>query len=273
MARIPSIRQRLEETRGQGRAAFIPFLMAGDPDLEWTGKMVRGLTRAGADIIELGVPFSDPVADGPVNQRAAERALAKGTTLKRILALVAELRINGDDCPIVLFSYFNTILRMGLEHFAQTAAKAGVNGVLVVDLPPEEAAEYTSIMRLNKLDTVFLASPTTTPQRLKLIDDASTGFVYYVSRLGVTGKKTQISETLSRELDSVRQHVSQPIAVGFGVSSPSQVHHLSQHADGVVVGSALVQYNDKHDPETACQKIESLCRDLASATSLNKIHS
>lgn len=261
-----SIRRRLAACNAENRAAFVPFLMAGDPDLDWTQRVVERVIEAGADLIELGVPFSDPVADGKVNQRAAERALAQGTRLESVLTLVERLRARGSRCPILLFTYFNPVLNMGLTRFAQMAKAAGIDGILVVDLPPEEASDYIAVMHTNSIDTVFLASPTTSAKRLSLIDAASSGFVYYVSRLGVTGKTTPISQTLAAELDHVRTHISQPIAVGFGVSTPKQVHLLAQHADAVVVGSALVKFNESLDPKAACHEIETACRALAAAT-------
>ncbi|MFH1723366.1 MAG: tryptophan synthase subunit alpha [Elusimicrobiota bacterium] len=261
------IARALRRAREEGRAAFIPYITAGDPSLEWTGRYLRALTDAGADIVELGVPFSDPIADGKVNQRAAERALAAGATLAKILDLVRSERARGCEAPIVLFTYYNPLLRMGLKSFAARAKEAGVDGVLVVDLPPEEAAVHGETLRGAGIDTVFLASPTTTEERLPRISAASSGFVYYVSRLGVTGERARLSETLAGELARVRRHVDKPVAVGFGISTPDQAGDVAALAgvDAVVVGSALVKFVEKHAPEEAGRLMAELARSLVSA--------
>jgi tryptophan synthase alpha chain len=227
--------------RREKRAAFIPFLMAGDPSLEATAVYLDALAEGGADIIELGVPFSDPIADGPVNQRAALRALQAGTKLAGILELVARQRASL-GIPIVLFTYFNPIHSRGVDRFAEQAAGSGVDGVLCVDLPPEEGArELTPALRRKGLDTVFLLAPTSTRERVRKVGAASSGFVYYVSRTGVTGEQTALPADLVEEVAAVRKRLSQPLAVGFGISSPEQVRAVAAIADGVVVGSALVR--------------------------------
>ncbi|MBI3542299.1 MAG: tryptophan synthase subunit alpha [Deltaproteobacteria bacterium] len=229
------------------RAAFIPYITAGDPNLAATKKYVKTLADCGADVIELGVPFSDPVADGPVNQAAATRAIRAGTTLAGVLELIAELRREGVDVPIVLFTYLNPIYKMGYETFAKRAAKAGADGVLVVDLPPEEAErDYLPRLREHGLGTVFLSSPTTDPKRLPLIDRQSTGFVYYASRTGVTGVQKSLSTSLGAELEKIRRHVKGKLAVGFGISTPEQVRELVPLVDAVVVGSAFVRLIEKN---------------------------
>jgi tryptophan synthase alpha chain len=218
---------------------LIAYITAGDPSLEASARIVRAAADAGADIIELGVPFSDPVADGPVIQRASERALRNGATLAGVLELVCNLRTY-TDVPLVLFSYFNPILQMGLQKFAESAAEAGADGVLATDLTPEEADEYRTVMRAHGLDTIFLAAPTSTEQRLERIANASTGFLYLVSRTGVTGAREALPEGLPRLVRRIRNLTALPIAVGFGISLPSHVSVLGGIADAAVVGSALM---------------------------------
>lgn len=227
--------------RDERRAAFIPFLMAGDPSLEATATHLDALVAGGADIIELGVPFSDPIADGPTNQRAATRALAAGTKLSGILELVARHR-DRLGVPIVLFTYFNPILHRGVERFAEQAAASGVDGVLCVDLPPEEGeGELVPALRDQGVDTIFLLSPTSTRERVQRVSKASSGFVYYVSRTGVTGERDELPADLVRDVKRLRRKIDPPLAVGFGLSTPSQVAAVGEVADGVVVGSALVR--------------------------------
>ncbi|HEV2615243.1 MAG TPA: tryptophan synthase subunit alpha [Candidatus Acidoferrales bacterium] len=233
------IGRRFKDLARTGELGLVAYVTAGDPSLEATEKIVLAAVDAGADIIELGVPFSDPVADGPTIQRASERALRCGTTLTGVIDLVAALR-KKTDVAIVLFSYFNPILQMGLEKFALRASAAGADGVLVTDMTPEEAGEHCAIMRSRGLDTIFLAAPTSTDERLKLIVSASTGFLYIVSRNGVTGAKESLPEELPAMVRRARKFTSLPIAVGFGISLPTQVTVLGGIADAVAVGSALV---------------------------------
>jgi len=224
-----------------GRAAFIPFIMAGDPSLAATAEHLEALAAGGADIIELGVPFSDPIADGPVNQRAATRALEAGTKMSGILQIVARHR-DKLGVPIVLFTYFNPIHARGVERFAEQAAASGVDGVLCVDLPPEEGErEFIPALRAQGVDTIFLLSPTSTRDRVSTVAGASTGFVYYVSRTGVTGEQTALAPDLVRDVKRLRKRIDPPLAVGFGISTPQQVAEVGDIADGVVVGSALVR--------------------------------
>lgn len=238
MSRIDQMFARCEAER---RAAFIPFLMAGDPSLQMSGRLLRALAAGGADLIEVGVPFSDPIADGPVNQRAAGRALAAGASLPGVLRLVAEER-EAVPCPIVLFSYFNPLYHYGLERFAEHAAASGVDGVLCVDLPPEEAeSEWIPALRRARIDTVFLAAPTSPPERMRRICSASRGFVYFVSRTGVTGERQSLEKDLARQLKRLRKQCSLPVSVGFGIATPAQAEEVAGLADGVVVGSALVR--------------------------------
>jgi tryptophan synthase alpha chain len=243
---------------------FIPYIVAGDPNIKVTGDFIIALAKAGASIIELGVPFSDPVADGPTIQRASERALAKSTTLQEILDLVRHLRKSGAlTVPIVIFSYFNPIYKMGFEVFCKNAEKSGIDGVLLVDLPPEEASGFIKQLHDHNLEIIFLASPTTTATRLQLIDQASTGFVYYVSRLGVTGVQKDISKSLAGEIANLRKFVKKPLAIGFGISTPEQAKTISTYADAVVVGSALVEIIEKNpDSEKAIAALTKFTKDI-----------
>lgn len=226
---------------GEGRAAFIPFLMAGDPDLDATASFLDALAAGGADVIELGVPFSDPIADGPTNQRATVRALAAGTKLSNILELVARHR-DRLGIPIVLFTYFNPVHARGIERFAEQAASSGVDGVLCVDVPPEEGErELVPALREHGVDSIFLLAPTSTRERVSRVARISSGFVYYVSRTGVTGERAALPSDLVRDIKRLRKKLDQPLAVGFGISSPAQVAAVGEVADGVVVGSALVR--------------------------------
>ena len=228
--------------RAKKGAVFIPYLTAGDPDLETSEALVAAMARGGADLIELGVPFSDPIADGPVNQKAAGRALAAGTTLEKVLEMVA--RVRGEVAvPIVLFTYFNPIHAYGVDRFAEQAAASGVDGVLCVDLPPEEAESTGLAAALAgcAVDRIFLLAPTSDRARIRLAAEASSGFVYYVSRTGVTGARAELAPELLKEARAVRRRVKMPLAVGFGISTPEQVESVGKVADGVVVGSALVR--------------------------------
>lgn len=253
--------------QAERRAAFIPFIMAGDPSLEATAAHLEALAAGGADIIELGVPFSDPIADGPTNQRAAVRALAAGTKLSGILELVARHR-DRLGVPIVLFTYFNPVLSRGVERFAEQAAASGVDGVLCVDLPPEEGErEFIPALREQGVDTVFLLAPTSTRERINKVAAASSGFLYYVSRTGVTGEQSELPGELVRDVKRLRRRVGQPVAVGFGLSSPSQVAAVGEVADGVVVGSALVRLieengNDPNLPALLEERVRELSAPL-----------
>ena len=216
------------------------YLTAGDPTLEATERLVVSLAGAGADVVELGVPFSDPIADGPTIQRASERALRGGTTLAGVLGVVKRLR-QRTEVPLVLFSYFNPVLQMGLEAFADGAAAAGADGVLITDMTPEEAGDYRPVVGARGLDTIFLAAPTTTDARLQRIAESSTGFLYLISRTGVTGAREVLPEDLPALVRRTRNVTSLPIAVGFGISLPGHVSILGGLADAAVVGSALVE--------------------------------
>jgi tryptophan synthase alpha chain len=248
-----------------GELGLIAYITAGDPSLEASAKIVLAAAQAGADIIELGVPFSDPVADGPVIQRASERALRSGTTLAGVLELVRHLR-TCSDVPLVLFSYFNPLLQLGLEKFAEAAASAGADGVLATDLTPEEANEYRSALRGRGLDTIFLAAPTSTDERLARIAEASTGFLYLVSRTGVTGTREVLPEGLPALARRVRKFTHLPIAVGFGISAPTHVSILGGIADAAVVGSALMAEVERSaSADAAAVGVAALVRALKNA--------
>lgn len=259
------IARRFEELRRRGELGLVAYLTAGDPTLEATEEIVLAAAEAGADVIELGVPFSDPVADGPTIQHASERALKGGTSLAGILEIVARLR-RKTDVPFVLFSYYNPILQMGLERFAAEAAAAGVDGVLATDLTPEESAEYRSILRAQGLDTIFLAAPTSTDVRLAKIAAATSGFLYLISRTGVTGTREALPEGLPAFVRRARQATQLPIAVGFGISLPTHVSVLGGIADAAVVGSAIVAEIEKAaTPRAAAEAVANLVRSLKQA--------
>ena len=233
------ISRRFAALREEGELGLVAYITAGDPSLDATLQFVLALAEAGTDVIELGVPFSDPLADGPTIQRASDRALKAGTTLRGVIELVRRIR-KSSQVPLVLFSYYNPILQMGLENFAKAASEAGADGVLATDLTPEESAEYRRILAEHNLDTIFLAAPTSDDERLAKIAAASTGFLYLISRTGVTGAKDTLAEDLPALLRRVRNSTSLPIAVGFGISQPGHVSVLGGLADAAVVGSALV---------------------------------
>jgi tryptophan synthase alpha chain len=239
------IAERFARRKAEGRRAFVAFLTAGDPSIERTVECALALDAAGADVLELGVPFSDPLADGPVIQRASERALRRGVTLEHVLEAVREIR-KASELPLLLFSYFNPLLQHGLGRLACEAGETGVDGVLVTDLPPEEAGEWIACARKAGLDTVFLASPTSPEERLSKVAEASRGFVYAVSRTGVTGERQSLSADAKPLVARLRAMTSVPVALGFGLSTPEQVREAAAVADGVVVGSALVRFLEEH---------------------------
>jgi len=243
------------------KPALVAYVTCGDPDLATTRDVVLAAIEAGADTIELGVPFSDPVADGPVIQRASERALAKGTTLAKVLTLASEIRQHSQSAGLIVFSYLNPILRMGLGKFCKVARHAGIDGALITDLPVEESDGYLRVMRQHDLATVFLAAPTSPDHRLKLIARASTGFVYAVSRTGVTGARQQLPEDARSLVRRLRKHTKLPIAVGFGISTAEQFEAVGKFADAAVVGSAIVatiERNPGREPGAVAQFIEQL---------------
>ena len=262
---MSAVAEAFARCRAEKRAAFIPFVMAGDPDLETTPRLLQALAAGGADVIELGVPFSDPIADGPINQRAATRALAAGTHLDDVLGIVSRHR-DALDVPVVLFTYFNPLHARGLQTFAEQAAASGVDGVLCVDLPPEEGEEeFVPALREQGVDTVFLLAPTSSKERMTRVADAASGFVYYVSRTGVTGERDELPRELEREVRGIKRRVKLPLAVGFGVSTTEQVRAVGRIADGVVVGSALVRaIENAPDRAAKVAAVRALVSELAS---------
>jgi tryptophan synthase alpha chain len=236
MSRIASAFRRV---KSNGAPGLVTYITAGDPDLERSGEVLLALDRAGADVLEVGVPFSDPLADGPVIQRATERALAAGTTLARVLDLVGELRAE-IAAPVVVFSYANPILRMGAEVFGNRAHEAGVDGVLALDLPVEEADTFRGVLTSRGIDTIFLLSPTTTDERIRKAAALGSGFLYAISRLGVTGARESIADGAREMVQRIRAASSLPVALGFGISKPDHVREVGRWADAAVVGSALV---------------------------------
>jgi tryptophan synthase alpha chain len=233
------IDQTFARLRAEQRPGLVTFTTAGDPDLPRSAQILRALDRGGADILEVGVPFSDPLADGPVIQRATERALAAGGSLRASLALVAEVRPHV-SAPIVIFSYANPLMRMGFDRFARAAAAAGVDGVLALDLPIEEAQGFHETLKAASLDTIFLLSPTTTEPRIRRAAEIGSGFLYGISRLGVTGARDQVASGARALVERIRARSSMPIALGFGISRPEHVAEVGSYADAAVVGSALV---------------------------------
>jgi tryptophan synthase alpha chain len=236
---VGRIENAFTNLKQQGRKGFIPFITAGDPDLVTTEYLLVELASAGATVIELGVPFSDPMADGPVIQRASERALKNSFGLQDLLDMVARAR-QQIDTPIILFSYFNPLLQFGMKRVAVAAKEAGLDGILVTDMTPEEAGEFEQELRANGLDMIFLVAPTSTDDRLQLVADHASGFVYAVSRAGVTGTRESVSAEAENLVNRMRRFTSLPIAVGFGISSVEQVRNVQRYADAVVVGSAIV---------------------------------
>lgn len=233
------IEARFRELRERGEKGLVVYLTAGDPSLEATGGLLEAVEQGGADVIELGIPFSDPLADGPVIQRASERALRAGTTLRKVLDHLPRWR-EKLSAPIVLFTYFNPVLQYGLEAFARDASQAGADAGLIVDLTPEEARGYIAAMRGHHLDTVFLASPTSTDERLERVASLSTGFLYLISRTGVTGERQELSAGMRPLVERVRRFTQLPLAVGFGISTAAQVREVQTLAEAAVVGSAVV---------------------------------
>jgi tryptophan synthase alpha chain len=239
------IGEKFESLRAKNEKALIVYLTAGDPSLDVTKNLILGLEAAGVDIIEIGVPFSDPTADGPVIQAASQRALKTGTTLQGVLDLVAEIR-RTSQIPILLFGYFNPIFAYGVEKFAKATQKAGVDGVLVVDLPPEEAGELRVYSDAAGLDFISLVAPTTGKGRLKTILKTATGFLYYISITGVTGTAAPKIDDIAREVTKIRKLTKMPIAVGFGISNAAQAKEIGALADGIVIGSAVVKLIDEN---------------------------
>ncbi len=233
------IAETFAKLRSRHRRAFVPFLVAGDPDVATSALAIDVLTQAGADLLELGIPFSDPIADGPINQRAAQRALAGGVTPSTVLELVHQAR-RRSDLPVVLLSYYNPVLQYGLSRFCTDAVAAGVDGLVIPDLPADEGDELIAAARPVALDTIFLLAPTSTTERIRLVAERASGFIYCVSIRGVTGVRDAVDEAVAALVRRIRAATALPICVGFGVSTPQQARHVAEFADGVIVGSALV---------------------------------
>ena len=261
---IPQTRIALlfDNLKRNGRKGLIAFLTAGDPSPERTPALVEALVRGGADLVELGVPFSDPIADGPVIQRAGQRALAVGTTLRKVLEIAAQIR-QRSEIPLLLFTYLNPVVRYGVEALARDAAACGIDGCLLTDASVEEAGDYVDAMRRHHLDTVFLAAPTSTERRLRLLAQYSTGFVYLVSRTGVTGARESLSDAIAPLVAAVRAVTDLPLAVGFGISRPEHVAELGSQVEAVVVGSAIVDLIERNRDNTSLEiQLESFVREL-----------
>lgn len=237
---MSKIRQTFKQLKKAGKKAFIPYIMTGDPSPEKTKEIVRLFEECGADIVELGVPFSDPLADGPTIQRASERALAQNVTLRITISLVRELR-HDTRVPIVLMTYFNPVFRYGTRDFISDARDAGIDGVIIPDLPPDEAADFIRQAKSSSLDTIFLLAPTSTDDRIKRVARASSGFIYYVSMTGITGSTLHVDQSMKILINKIKSLSGKPVAVGFGVSNPDEASYISELSDGVIVGSALVK--------------------------------
>lgn len=227
--------------RLNGRTALVPYITAGDPSIQATPALMHALVRAGADIIELGIPFSDPMADGPVIQRAAERAIARGTGLRQVLEMVAEFRKQDQVTPVVFMGYANTIERMGQQAFVDAAVQVGLDGILVVDYPPEEVAEFAAMLGKARIDPIFLLAPTSTEARIQAVAKVARGYVYYVSLKGVTGAGHLDTQDVARRLEIIRRHVKIPVGVGFGIRDPESARQLASCADAVVIGSKIIE--------------------------------
>lgn len=260
------IDKKFAELKTEGKKAFIPFITAGDPSLEDTIAIVSELESAGADIIELGVPFSDPVADGPSIQRSSLRALESNVSLRDVINTVAKIRAK-TQIPIAFLTYYNLIFRYGVEKFVSDAVEAGVDGAVIANLPPEEASELIAAAREHDFASIFLVAPTSTPERVKIVSEACTGFVYCVSLTGVTGARSAISDMLAPTLKRIRQHTDKPVAVGFGVSTPEQAEKVAAMADGVIVGSAIINVIAAHvgKPDELVSAVESFASSLVRA--------
>jgi tryptophan synthase alpha chain len=259
MSRIQAAFQRLS---AQGRKALIPFITAGDPEAALTVPLMHALVEAGADVIELGVPFSDPMADGPTIQRASERALAKGMTLRKVLELVADFRSLNAETPVVLMGYANPIEAMGQQAFATAAAAAGVDGVLVVDYPPEESVEFGRLLKGAGIDPIFLLAPTSTDARIGQVAEVASGYVYYVSLAGVTGAGHLNTDAVAARLPAIRQRTGLPVGVGFGIRDAATAARIAGFADAVVVGSRIIEEIEKSTAASACAKVRALVADI-----------
>ena len=259
---MSKIQATFERLRAQGRKALIPFITAGDPDPALTVNLMHTLVEAGADIIELGVPFSDPMADGPTIQRASERALAKGVSLRQVLEMVANFRADDNETPVVLMGYANPIEAMGVDAFAETALDAGVDGVLVVDYPPEESADFARAMQANALDPIFLLAPTSTAERISQVAALASGYVYYVSIKGVTGSAQLDVAAVAARIPEIHAATGVPVGVGFGIRDAATAGAIARFADAVVVGSRIIEEIEQSTAGNVCQKVHALVAGL-----------
>jgi tryptophan synthase alpha chain len=264
---VSRIETRFAELKQRGRRALIPFITAGDPSVEDTLKLMHQLVDAGADLIELGVPFSDPMADGPVIQRASERALARGVGPAQVFEIVTRFRATDAQTPVVLMGYLNPVERWGYEAFVGDAAKAGVDALLIVDMPPVEASDFNRVLKNHGLDTIFLLAPTSTPERMRAICDAASGFVYYVALKGVTGSADLQTDEVAARLAEVRQLTELPLGVGFGISDATSAAAMAKVADAVIVGSALMQRIEAagDDVNAGFEAVTTLVREMRQA--------
>lgn len=266
------LEQAFAKARSENRAAFVAYLCAGDPDFETSVEAARAILANGVDVLELGVPFSDPLADGLTNQLAAQRALESGATSERVLDLVRAIR-EFSEVPLVFYTYYNLVFSQGSDSYAERAKAAGVDGLLTLDLPPEEASEHLAACTRHGLGTVFIVAPTTPNERLEIISKATTGFVYYVSREGVTGEQASMSEGIRERVDVIKNHTDLPVVVGFGISNADHVKTVAQAADGVVVGSAIVNCIAENlgDSTAITSALEAKMQMLLADGALNKL--
>lgn len=260
------IDQRFRELAEEGKAAFVAYICAGDPTMERSLEVMHALDRAGADIIELGIPFSDPMADGIVNQMAAHRALEAGGSTRGVLDLIRSFR-ESSETPIVLFTYLNPVYTYGFDQFHHDAAAAGADGVLLLDLPPDETSRNEELIETNELRHIRLIAPTTPADRIPMLAAASEGFIYYVSREGVTGAQQSLAEGISQNVAGIKEHATVPVVVGFGISSPDQAAEVARSADGVVVGSAIVRQVEEHGAsDDLADRVEAFVKPLVDGT-------
>ncbi|ASC72892.1 Tryptophan synthase alpha chain [Halomicronema hongdechloris C2206] len=259
-----TIRDSIKEKNRDGYTALVPYILLADPDFETTKQVIFALSRTGCTAIELGLPFTDPIADGPVIQKATERALNKDISLKLIFQFISDLRKEGLKIPIAIYTYSNLVYNIGYDSFCKEAIKAGIQGVLIVDLPPEEAHEFMNVNSQDSLETIFLCSATTSEERLPKINSASTGFTYYVAQKGVTGMRESLPDGLTEKLTKLREYITTPLAVGFGISKPKHAKALAPYADAIVIGSAYVNMFESYQGRELVEKIESFTTSIVS---------
>ncbi|MEK6691908.1 MAG: tryptophan synthase subunit alpha [Nitrospirota bacterium] len=261
------IEKRFKKLKTLNRKALIPYIMAGDPDIKTTEELILEIERSGGDIIELGVPFTDPLADGPVIQKAHYRALKNKVTLRNVLDLVKRIR-GKTTTPIVLMTYYNPVFKYGDDTFVKDAVASGVDGVIIPDLPPDEAKDIIDISKREGLDTIFLLAPTSTPERVRIIAKATRGFIYYVSITGITGAKIEEMDSINKSIERIREDTDKPIAVGFGISAPEEAKRIAEWADGIIVGSAIVRIIEENiDDPSLISKVGEFVKSLSTGIS------